>query len=142
MTSYIARDYLGSLQRKGMHIENIVSIKKQPLIDLHGESCTYQVIWQDDDHGKLFNTARPEGMESFTNFARLTINPGKSNNMHTHEGIEQVYIVQKGGGTVHVGEERKEVKAGDIVFLPSDIPHGFFNTTDKQAIVMLVGTSI
>ena len=119
MTSYIARDYLGSLQRKGMHIENIVSIKKQPLIDLHGESCKYQVIWQDDDHGKLFNTARPEGMESFTNFARLTINPGKSNNIHTHEGIEQVYIVQKGGGTVHVGEERKEVKAGDIELIMS-----------------------
>ena len=60
----------------------------------------------------------------------------------THEGIEQVYIVLKEGGTVQVGEERKEVKAGDIVFLPSDVPHGFFNTTANQAIVMLVGTSI
>ena len=36
-----------------MFIENIVTIKKQPLIDLHGESCNYQVIWQDDDHGRL-----------------------------------------------------------------------------------------
>jgi len=124
-----------------MHIENIVSIKKQPLIDIHGESCQYQVIWQDDDHGRLFNTKRPEEMRSFTNFARLTINPGKSNNVHTHEGIEQVYIVLKGGGTVHVGDEKQEVRTGDIVFLPSDIPHGFFNTGDKQAIVMLVGAS-
>ena len=123
-----------------MHVENIVSIKKQPLIDIHGESCMYQVIWQDDDHGKLFNTKRPDGMKKFTNFARLNINPGKSNNIHTHEGIEQVYIVLKGGGTVHVGEEQQVVKAGDIVFLPADIPHGFFNTGDKQAIVMLVGT--
>ena len=113
-----------------MFIENIVSIKKQPLIDLHGESCKYQVIWQDDDHGRLFNTERPEGMKSFTNFARLTINPGKSNNMHTHEGIEQVYMVIKGGGTVQVGEESKEVRAGDVIFLPSDVPHGFFNTTN------------
>jgi len=39
-----------------MYIENIVSIKKKPLIDIHGESCQYQVIWQDDDHGRLFNT--------------------------------------------------------------------------------------
>jgi len=125
-----------------MFIENIVSIKKQPLIDLHGESCQYQVIWQDDDHGKLFNTERPEEMNGFTNFARLTINPRKSNNIHTHEGIEQVYMVLKGGGTVQVGEERKEVSTGDVIFLPSDIPHGFFNTTEKQAIVMLVGTAI
>jgi quercetin dioxygenase-like cupin family protein len=125
-----------------MFIENIVTIKKQPLIDLHGESCKYQVIWQDDDHGRLFNTERPEGMNSFTNFARLTINPGKSNNMHTHEGIEQVYMVLKGGGTVQVGDERKEVRSGDVIFLPSDVPHGFFNTTEKQAIVMLVGTSV
>jgi quercetin dioxygenase-like cupin family protein len=81
-------------------------------------------------------------MRGFTNFARLTINPGKSNNMHTHESIEQVYMVLKGGGTVQVGEERKEVRAGDVVFLPTDVPHGFFNTTDKQAIVMLVGTGV
>jgi mannose-6-phosphate isomerase-like protein (cupin superfamily) len=124
-----------------MHIENIVSIKKKPLIDIHGESCQYQVIWQDDDHGRLFNTKRPEGMKSFTNFARLTINPGKSNNIHTHEGIEQVYIVLKGGGTVHVGDEKKAVKTGDVIFLPADVSHGFFNIGDVQAIVMLVGTS-
>ncbi len=125
-----------------MLIENIVSIKKQPLMDIHGESCKYQVIWQDDDHGKLFNTERPSGMKGFTNFTRLTINPGKSNNMHTHEGIEQVYIVLKGGGTVQVCEERKDVRTGDVAFLPADVPHGFFNTTDKQAIVMLVGTGV
>ena len=125
-----------------MLIENIVSIKKQPLMDIHGESCKYQVIWQDDDHGKLFNTERPSGMKGFTNFTRLTINPGKSNNMHTHEGIEQVYIVLKGGGTVQVGDERKDVRTGDVAFLPADVPHGFFNTTDKQAIVMLVGTGV
>jgi mannose-6-phosphate isomerase-like protein (cupin superfamily) len=125
-----------------MYIENIVSIKKQPLIDIHGESCQYQVIWQDDDHGKLFNTMRPPGMKSFSNFARLTINPGKSNNLHTHKGIEQVYIVLQGEGTVQVGEERKPAHAGDLVFLPADIQHGFFNTGTKQVILMLVGTSV
>ena len=41
-----------------------------------------------------------------------------------------------------MGEERKEVRSGDVIFLPSDVPHGFFNTTDKQAIVMLVGASV
>jgi len=90
----------------------------------------------------MFNTERPEGMKGFTNFARFTIDPGKSNNMHTHEGIEQVYMVLKGGGTVQVGDERKEVRAGDIVFLPTDVSHGFFNTTNKQAIVVLVGTGV
>jgi mannose-6-phosphate isomerase-like protein (cupin superfamily) len=125
-----------------MYIDNIVEVKKRPLIDIHGESCQYQVIWQDDDHGRLFGTEKPDSMQSFTNFARLTINPGKSNNLHTHEGIEQVYFVLQGEGTVQVGDERRPAKAGDVIFLPSDIQHGFFNTGTKQAILLLVGTSV
>ncbi|MCW4014719.1 MAG: cupin domain-containing protein [Candidatus Bathyarchaeota archaeon] len=125
-----------------MQIENIVAVKKLPLIDIHGESCQYQVIWQDDDHGRLFGTKKPDDMKSFTNFARLTINPGKSNNLHTHEGIEQVYFVLQGEGTVQVGEKQKPAKAGDVIFLPADIQHGFFNTGTKQVILLLVGTSV
>jgi quercetin dioxygenase-like cupin family protein len=34
------------------------------------------------------------------------------------------------------------VKAGDAVFLPSDVPHGFFNTGEMQTILLLVGTKI
>jgi quercetin dioxygenase-like cupin family protein len=45
----------------------------------------------------------------------------------------------QGEGTVQVGSEQKKVKAGDVVFLPTNIQHGFFNTGEKQVIIFLIG---
>jgi quercetin dioxygenase-like cupin family protein len=81
-------------------------------------------------------------MKSFENFSRLTLNPGDTNQIHVHKDVEQVYFVVRGGGKVQVGEERKEVRAGDAIFLPANIPHGFFNTGKKTTILLLVGTKI
>lgn len=123
-----------------MYVKHVPSIKKKPLVDAHGESCLYQIFWQDDESGKLFGAIKPESMKAFNNFARLTLAPGVTNQMHTHKDIEQVYLVVRGGGTVQVGDERKEVKAGDVIFLPANIPHGFFNTSDRLTILYLIGT--
>ncbi len=123
-----------------MYVKHVPSIKKKPLVDAHGESCLYQIFWQDDESGKLFGAIKPESMKAFKNFARLTLAPGVTNQMHTHKDIEQVYLVVRGGGTVQVGDERKEVKAGDAIFLPANIPHGFFNTSDRLTILYLIGT--
>ena len=81
-------------------------------------------------------------MKSFTNFARITIQPGGTNRIHVHNDIEQVYIVLRGKGVVHVGDEKAEVKAGDAVFLPAKIPHGFVNAGEKPAVLLLIGTRI
>ena len=126
----------------GMQVKHVPSIKKKPIVDAHGESCMYQIWWQDDSSGELFGAVKPDGMVAFEHFARLTLEPGDTNMMHTHVGVEQVYMVVRGGGTIQVGEERREVGAGDVVFLPSDVPHGFFNTGEKRAILLLVGTKI
>ncbi len=125
-----------------MHVKHVPSIKKKPIVDAHGESCMYQIWWQDDSSGELFGAVKPDEMKAFEHFARLTLEPGDTNMMHTHDGVEQVYMVMRGGGTIQVGEERREVKAGDVVFLPSDVPHGFFNTGEKRTILLLVGTKI
>jgi len=125
-----------------MHIRHIPSIEKKALEDTHGKSSLYQVFWQADTHGSMFGEQKPESMKSFTNFARITIKPGGTNQVHVHKGIEQVYIVLRGRGTVQVGEEKAEVKAGDAIFLPDRVPHGFVNTGDKDAVVLLIGTSV
>ncbi|MCW4020268.1 MAG: cupin domain-containing protein [Candidatus Bathyarchaeota archaeon] len=109
---------------------------------MHGETSLYQVFWQGGTHGAMFGERKPESMKSFTNFARITLKPGGTNQVHVHEDIEQVYMVLQGGGTVQVGHEKAEVKAGDAVFLPANVPHGFFNTRDKTAVVLLIGTSV
>lgn len=125
-----------------MHIKNVTDIPKKPLIDAHGESALYQIFWQEDASAKIFGAKKPEAMNRFEHFARITLNPGDTNNLHTHKDAEQVYFVMRGEGVVQVGEEREKVSAGDVVFLPANIPHGFFNTGTKQVIVYLVGVRV
>jgi mannose-6-phosphate isomerase-like protein (cupin superfamily) len=122
-----------------MYVKRITSIKKKPLVDAHGAAALYQIFWQEDESGKVFGAKKPEPMKSFRHFARITLEPGETNNMHTHGDAEQVYFVLRGGGTVQVGDERKKVKAGDAVFLPAGVPHGFFNTGDRRTVLLLVG---
>jgi len=125
-----------------MYIKHITKIKKKTLEDIHGGSTLYQVFWQSDAHGNKFGETKPDSMKSFTNFARLTLKPGGTNQVHVHEDAEQVYIVLRGEGTVQVGDEKAKVKAGDAIFLPAKVPHGFFNTGNKTAVLLLVGTRI
>lgn len=125
-----------------MYIKHVPSIRKRPLINAHGESCLFQIFWQDTESGRLFGAKKSRNMKAFTNFARLTFKPGDTNHMHVHKDVEQVYLVLRGGGTVQVGDERKEVIAGDAIFLHANIPHGFFNTGDKITILYLIGAKI
>jgi len=125
-----------------MHIKHTTKIKKKTLEDIHGATTLYQVFWQADSHGAKFGETKPESMKAFTNFARLTLKPGGTNKVHSHEDSEQVYIVLRGGGTVQVGEEKAEVEAGDAIFLPAKVQHGFFNTRKKIAVLLLIGTHV
>lgn len=125
-----------------MDVKSFSSIGKKALIDQHGASALYQVWWQEDAAGAVFNAKQPESMKTFKHFARITLKPGETNNLHTHKNAEQVYFVLQGDGIAQVGDEKKEVSAGDSIFLPSDIPHGFFNTGKKTAIIILVGAAV
>ena len=125
-----------------MEIKNYIKIRKKPLIDQHGASALYQVWWQEDAAGLFFKAKQPDDMKTFKHFARITLKPGETNNLHTHEDAEQVYFIMAGEGVAQVGEEKHEVKAGDAIFLPAKMPHGFFNTGKKTAIILLVGAAI
>ena len=62
--------------------------------------------------------------------------------MHVHQDQEQVYFVLQGGGEIKVGDEKQQVKAGDSIFLPATIPHGFLNNTMKLTILLMVGVKV
>jgi mannose-6-phosphate isomerase-like protein (cupin superfamily) len=116
-----------------MIIKHLPKIKKR-VAEGHGETSLYQIFWQGEE--------KPEAMKSFSNFGRITVKPGGTNKVHMHEDVEQVYLVLRGGGTVQVGDGKAAVKAGDAVFLPAKVSHGFFNTGDKTAVLLLIGTRI
>jgi mannose-6-phosphate isomerase-like protein (cupin superfamily) len=55
--------------------------------------------------------------------------PGRGPSLHTHP-YEEIMIVQEGRGTFVLGDEEIEAGAGEIVVIPSGVPHRFVNSGD------------
>ena len=58
------------------------------------------------------------------------VEPGEYLPTHTDSAEEILYIVA-GKGEAHVGDERGQVRAGDLAVIPSMAPHGIANTGDE-----------
>jgi len=50
---------------------------------------------------------------------------------HYHPNGEEIFYVIKGAGTFKVGEEKKKVKAGDIIYIPPNTVHLLTNDEDE-----------
>jgi quercetin dioxygenase-like cupin family protein len=61
----------------------------------------------------------------------VTVQPGSRQILHNHPEV-QVYVLIAGQGMVQVGEERQAVKAGDLIYIPSNEMHGIENTSDEM----------
>jgi quercetin dioxygenase-like cupin family protein len=55
--------------------------------------------------------------------------PGRGPSLHTHP-YPELLLVQEGSGTFTIGDETREVAAGELVVVPAGVPHGFTNTGD------------
>ena len=56
--------------------------------------------------------------------------PGKGPPLHTHPYVETIFMIE-GRATVTIGNETREVTAGDIAVVPPNTPHGFVNSGDS-----------
>lgn len=63
--------------------------------------------------------------------------PGQAQRVHAHEGADKFYLVMSGRASVVVGEETRDVAAGDLAFAPAGVPHGVVTAYERT--VMLVG---
>lgn len=52
---------------------------------------------------------------------------GSEQPLHMHAGMEQVYVIVRGHGTMIVGGEREEVGERTLVFVPPDTDHAIRN---------------
>jgi mannose-6-phosphate isomerase-like protein (cupin superfamily) len=57
----------------------------------------------------------------------VDVEPGSRQLPHSHPP-QQVYLIVRGTGRMQVGDERREVRAGDLVFIPPGATHGIENT--------------
>ena len=64
---------------------------------------------------------------------------GQSQALHTHAGADKFYLLLSGRASMVVGEETRDVGAGQVVWAPADVPHGVARAHERT--VMLVGMS-
>lgn len=62
--------------------------------------------------------------------AEATVAPGESTAAHYHREAEEIYLVIAGEGVVRVGEEERQIHAGDAVVIPPGKVHRLWNTGD------------
>jgi mannose-6-phosphate isomerase-like protein (cupin superfamily) len=54
--------------------------------------------------------------------------PGRAVIPHHHRQLEEIYYILEGSGRMTVGEEQRDVGAGDAIFVPRGSLHSLANT--------------
>lgn len=60
----------------------------------------------------------------------VEVEPNAKQVSHSHDP-EQVYVIVAGEGVMSVGGEKREVKAGDLIHIPSNTEHDIENTENR-----------
>jgi quercetin dioxygenase-like cupin family protein len=99
-------------------------------------SETEQVV---EDWGRLRWLSNPEatGAEKLT-VIEVELAPGKGHDFHKHPAQEEVIYVVAGRVEQWVGEMKRELSAGDSVFIPANTVHASFNVGEGNARVIAI----
>lgn len=77
---------------------------------------------------KWLSTPEVTGAETFSTGV-VVLRPGKGHERHTHPNSEEVLYVLDGTGTQTIGDEEREVSAGDMLYIPAGVEHSTENTS-------------
>lgn len=69
--------------------------------------------------------------------ARVEVEPGSQQQPH-HHVPEQAYIIVNGNGRIKVGSEIADVRAGDVIYIPTDVEHAVENTGPEKLVYISV----
>ncbi len=73
--------------------------------------------------------------------ARARVKPGVTTRAHHLEGIDEIYVIVQGTGSVYLGNAKPEkVVEGDTVFIPAGISQKIANTGEADLIFYCVCT--
>ncbi|SRR3989344_2017506 len=61
------------------------------------------------------------------NLSLTELNPGKETGGHSHNEVDEVYVFIDGNGKIEIGEEKIQVKGGDVIAIPGGKFHKVFN---------------
>jgi quercetin dioxygenase-like cupin family protein len=93
------------------------------------------VEWEALDWGELGWVIRPENVPESNALCCLDVRltPGRGHDFHTHPNQEELIFVRSGIVEQWVGEERRELHAGDAVFVPKGLAHATFVSADAAS---------
>jgi quercetin dioxygenase-like cupin family protein len=57
------------------------------------------------------------------------LQPGQTIQPHFHPDAEELYYLIAGHGIMHIGEERRDVAPGDVIYIPPDKVHFLQNSS-------------
>lgn len=90
------------------------------------------VEWEELDWGSLGWAIRPANVPESANLCCLDVRlqPGKGHDFHNHPNQEELIFVRAGVVEQWVGQERRMLAAGDLVFVPKGEVHATFVAAD------------
>jgi len=74
--------------------------------------------------------------------AQIVLPPGKASRKHYHPVAEETFYVLSGRGRITVGEETRDIVAGDTVFIPAEAVHQVQNHTNGQANLVFLAVCV
>lgn len=79
-------------------------------------------IWDPDtlpDERLLFDRGVTESVE----LGRVTVQPGQTTNLGLHTDEEEIYVLLRGRALLRLGDETRECRPGDTVYVPRNTRH-------------------
>jgi quercetin dioxygenase-like cupin family protein len=67
----------------------------------------------------------------------MSLKPGDVVKEHTTP-VDVTFFVHEGEVEMEIGSEKEKVAKGDLILSPKNIPHGFVNTGDVDARVLVI----
>ncbi len=64
----------------------------------------------------------------------VDVPPCAEQRAHSHEEAEQVYVIVRGHGRMHVAGDEEDVGEGDLVFIPPATDHGIKNDGEEPLV--------
>jgi mannose-6-phosphate isomerase-like protein (cupin superfamily) len=68
--------------------------------------------------------------------AEATVPPRGATEEHFHRITEELYLFTAGTGRMRLGDEERDVCAGDCVVIPPGTPHKLFNDGDEPLVLL------
>jgi mannose-6-phosphate isomerase-like protein (cupin superfamily) len=78
----------------------------------------------------------PSGNAANQSLAEATVPPGARTAEHYHRTTEEIYLFTAGAGRMRLGEEERDVRAGDCVVIAPGTPHRLENPGPEPLVLL------